>query len=113
MPPGTYSFQNLTDISGFHRVLLAVPNYGTRDFARLVLNQWPDHGWVLGRGDAEPGEVEDSFSKGSARGAFKANDVACKPGFIQILLIYAPKPPPVPAPTFTPSNKASASPLHS
>jgi hypothetical protein len=55
---------------------------------------------VLGRGDSEPGEVEDQFGKAPAVGAFKAQAVYCDPGFSIMYLIYAKQRPDVgqPAP---------------
>ncbi|MDQ3878377.1 MAG: hypothetical protein M3290_08540 [Actinomycetota bacterium] len=53
------------------------PPTSANGFARFVLNKWPDHGWTLGRGDSESGEVEDDFRKGSAIGVFKDN-TRCK-----------------------------------
>lgn len=97
-PPGMYAYKNLSKISGYERALFVLPE-GSTDFAKLVLKQWPKAGYVLGRGDSEPGEVEDNFSKAPATGAFKANDVFCTPGYTIMYLIYAKKGPAVPAPT--------------
>jgi hypothetical protein len=88
-PGGTYATQKLADTSGYHRVILVVP--GTlADLAKMVLNVWPTSGWVLGRGDSEPGEIEDQFSRPPALGAFKAQSIFCNPGYNLMLLIFTP-----------------------
>ncbi|MDQ3879152.1 MAG: hypothetical protein M3290_12510 [Actinomycetota bacterium] len=107
-PDGTYAYRQLGPISGYKRALFVLP-IGSTQFAKMVLKEWPKHGYVLGRGDSEPGEVEDNFSKSPATGAFKTNDVFCTPGYTIMYLIYAKKGPNIPVPT--PSPTATASPL--
>jgi hypothetical protein len=102
-PPGTYAYRNFPKLSGYERALFVV-RVGTTQIAKLVLKQWPKAGYVLGRGDSEPGEVEDSFTKAPASGAFKANDVFCTPGYTVMYLVYANKGPVIPAPSPTASN---------
>jgi hypothetical protein len=88
LPEGTYAYKNLAPLGGYRRALF-VMDVGTRQFIKLVLREWPKAGYVLGRGDAEPGEVEDDFRKPPAVGAFKANDVYCDPGYTVMYLIWA------------------------
>jgi hypothetical protein len=88
-PAGTYVTQNLADTSGYHRIILVVPG-SLVDLAKMVLNVWPTTGWVLGRGDSEPGEIEDQFSRPPALGAFKAQAIFCNPGYNLMLLIFTP-----------------------
>src|SRR5436309_15399276 len=68
LPPGTYAYKHLPAVSGYRRALFVL-KVGTKVFARLVLKKWPKVGYALGRGDSEPGEVEDTFRKGKAVGA--------------------------------------------
>jgi hypothetical protein len=88
LPEGTYAYKNLAPLGGYERALFVLQQ-GTRQFIKLVLKEWPKAGYVLGRGDAEPGEVEDDFRKPPAVGAFKANDVYCTPGYTVMYLIWA------------------------
>ena len=88
LPPGTYASQRLEPTHGYERGIFVVPV--TLDvFTRFVLAEWPAAGWTLGRGDSEPGEVEDQFTKPPAVGAFKAQSVYCEPGYSVMILIYA------------------------
>jgi hypothetical protein len=126
LPDGIYQSQRLPEEAGYHRGLFVIP-VSTVQFARFVLSAWPKAGWQLGRGDAEPGEVEDQFLKSPAFGAFKAQDMACSPAHSIMLLIYVPdrsKLPgvstqggsPLPGQTPTPSSTPfgpSPSPSHS
>ena len=89
LPQGIYRSQRLPEEAGYHRSLFVIP-VSTVQFARFVLSKWPKAGWQLGRGDAEPGEVEDQFLKSPAFGAFKAQDMACSPAHSIMLLIYVP-----------------------
>ncbi len=107
-PPGTYSYREVPDSNGYHRVLMIVPV--TLDvFTRFVLLQWPKSGWVLGRGDAEPGEIEEQFVKAPRVGAFKAVSEYCNPGFSRMLLVFAEQAPGLPG---LPSPAGSTSPLN-
>jgi len=89
LPPGSYFTVDLTPLSGYHRGLFASPG-SVQAFGRFVLSSWPDEGWLLGRGDAEFGEVENQFVRGSAAGGFRARDAFCKPGYVNVLIIYDP-----------------------
>jgi len=59
-----------------HEAIFAIPGTA-EDVGRFLVTEWPKRGWALGRGDAEPGEVEDSFRKGSVAGEFKVNTETC------------------------------------
>ena len=89
LPKGTYATRVLPPVQGYHRALFVVP-VGLTDLARFVLREWPKTGWVLGRGDSEPGEIDDQFTKPPAVGAFKAREQYCTPGFSLMLLVYIP-----------------------
>lgn len=89
LPKGTYATRLLPPIQGYERGLFVVP-VGLTDLARFVLSEWPKTGWVLGRGDAEAGEIDDQFTKPPAVGAFKAREQYCTPGYSLMLLVYIP-----------------------
>ena len=107
LPRGTYAYKNLPPLGGYERGLFVL-ELSTQQLIKHVLEEFPKAGYTLGRGDAEPGEVEDDFRKPPAVGAFKANDVFCSPGYSIMYLIYAPKGPkgvnvlPTPTSTGTP-----------
>lgn len=90
LPEGTYAYQNLPPLGGYKRALFVV-RLTTQELTKLVLDEWKQAGYALGRGDAEPGEVEALFRKPPAVGAFKANDVFCDPGYSIMYLIWAPE----------------------
>ena len=104
LPAGTYAYKNLPPLGGYERALFYL-DMTTQRFTQYVLKKWPEAGFTLGRGDAEPGEVEDDFHKPPAVGAFKANDVICSPGYAIMYLIWAPDGPTgmnvLPTPTVT------------
>jgi len=110
-PAGTYTYQELSPSSGFHRALLVVPG-DLPSLAKFVLEEWPKSGYLMGRGDAEFGEIEDLFQKAPAVGAFKAVAVFCSPGFARLLLIYAEQSPGLPvlpsSSTGTPLNPSAS-----
>lgn len=89
LPPGSYATVDLAPVSRYHRGLFAVPG-SVGAFGRYVLSTWPSQGWVLGRGDAEFGEVENQFVRGSASGGFRARDAFCKPGYVNVMIIFDP-----------------------
>jgi len=106
-PVGTYPYQVLPDSAGYHRALLLIPT--TLDkLTKFVLIQWPKAGWVLGRGDAEAGEVEDQFVKAPSVGAFKAVSEYCSPGFSRMLFVFTEQSSVLPG---FPSPTGSSSPL--
>ena len=103
LPDGTYASRRLPETVGYSRGLFVLP-MGTSDFARYVLKVWPEAGWQLGRGDAEPGEVEDQFIKSPAFGAFKAQDMVCREPHSLLLLIYVPDRSQLPSVSTQPSS---------
>src|SRR2546421_2258429 len=88
LPDGTFFTSRITGQGGYHEGLFVLP-LSTVDIAKLVLKKWPKAGYMLGRGDAEPGEVEDQFAKYPGIGAFKAQDAYCKDPYSITLLIWA------------------------
>jgi hypothetical protein len=86
LPTGAYPYKNYGLEGGYQRGLFVVPG-SLNDFARFVLDAWPKAGWILGRGDSEANEVETSFSKPPALGAFKAAGQFCTPGYNILLLV--------------------------
>lgn len=106
LPKGTYAMQRLKPLAGYKRALLVV-RVTLEKLTTHVLTVWPEKGWVLGQGDAEPGEIEDQFSRPPSIGAFKAQAVFCDPGFVIMYLIYAKRQPKVPGPALTPSPQGS------
>lgn len=89
LPPGTYAAERLDTVQGYRRALM-VAQTTLREFTDFVLERFPDAGWVLGRGDTEPGEVDFQFSRPPAVGAMRSLDQLCRPGMVLILLLYAP-----------------------
>ena len=127
--PKMVPIKDLGKTAGYYEGLFVFESTTTK-FARFVLKVWPEHGFQLGRGDSEPGEVEDSFAKPPAVGAFKAQDRICKKAhYVLMLLVYTPDRrnlpvpgtggsgspiSPAPSPSATPSSKtASPSPSSS
>jgi hypothetical protein len=89
LPPGSYHSQVLTTGPPSNRSMFFVP--GTLvHFARFVRAEWPRRGWKLGLGELEPDEVEDTFTKSPANGAFSAEAQSCVPGYLSVLLIFDP-----------------------
>lgn len=88
-PPGTYAVEKLSAIQGYQRALL-VAQTTLPELQRFTLERLPQEGWVVGRGDTEPGEVDLQFSRPPAVGAFRAIDQFCRPGFVLVLVIYTP-----------------------
>ena len=108
LPDGTYATRPLPEIQGYKRGLFVVP-VGLTELARFVLREWPKHGWVLGRGDSEQGEIDDQFTKPPSVGAFKAREQYCTPGYSLMLLVYIADRTKVFTPTVTPTVSASTS----
>ena len=101
LPPRSYTTQSLPASFGYQRAVFVVPGTA-EEFGRFVLTEWPRAGWVLGRGDAEPGEVEDQFLKPPAIGAFRVRTEFCTPGYSLMLIIYSKNRTAVPLPSPTP-----------
>lgn len=89
LPPGSYAAEKLTAVQGYRRSLLVVQR-SLAEFQDFVLDRFPQEGWVVGRGDTEPGEVDLQFSRAPSVGAFRALDQFCRPGFVLVLMIFAP-----------------------
>jgi hypothetical protein len=90
LPEGVYAYQSFPVQKSFNATLFVVKQrLGT--LVHFILTEWPKHGWLLARGDAELAEVEDSFRKPPAFGAFKAQEQRCTPGFSVLLIYFAPK----------------------
>jgi hypothetical protein len=77
LPKGTYAIRKFRPDRGYKHARFRLP-IGVHRFARFVFHRWPKHGWYLGRGDSEAGEVEDEFSRSPAVGFFKARRLECK-----------------------------------
>jgi hypothetical protein len=93
LPKPIYAYQRVAKQGGFEGAYFVLKGTTTVELTKLVLREWPKAGYTLGRGDAEPGEVEDDFHKPPAVGAFKANDIYCRPLHSIMYLIWAPKGP--------------------
>ena len=104
LPAGSYATDPPPSTGQYERVLFAVPTT-LSDFVRHVLAVWPREGWVLGRGEAEPGEAEDNFYRPSANvvGAFRARTVFCDPNWTWVFIIFGQSRAPGPTPTVSPS----------
>ena len=107
LPQGTYATQSLAATFGYERAVLVVPG-SAESFARFVIKEWPKSGWVLGRGDAEPGEVEDQFLRPPAVGAFRARTEFCNPGYSLMLIIYTRNRQAIPLPSSSPGGSPIA-----
>src|SRR2546423_2095981 len=109
LPEGTFFTKRIAGQGGYDEGLFVIP-LSTSDIAKYVLDRWPKAGYQLGRGDAEPSEVEDQFSKYPGIGAFKAQDAFCKVPYSITLLIWAPDRSKIGIPGATPTASASPSP---
>ena len=101
MPTGSFATDDIpaTSPTAANRAMFAVP--GTLiDFVRFTLSTWPTYGWRLGRGDSEPGEVENAMTKGDLYGAFRASSVYCG-GYIAVVIVTM---------TVTPTTSTTATP---
>jgi hypothetical protein len=89
LPNGTFAAdQQPPSTATAHRGLFVVP--GTLpDFVHLVLTTWPSKGWILGRGDAEAGEQEGGFGRGTSGGSWRVRTSYCDPHHVELLLVYA------------------------
>src|SRR4051794_35838981 len=101
MPPGSYAVSESVLNSGKAGTMV-VP-LALTDFVRFALAQYPTAGWRLGRGDAEPGEAEDNFVKGSQGGAWRVRSSYCDASKSELFITYVPdvKTAPLPQPTTT------------
>jgi hypothetical protein len=88
-PPGTYTVSEVPPAPGdpFRKAFLAVPTT-LAGFVSFIGANWPAHGWALGRGDAEAGEVDDAFRRSATEGgAFRATSPWCDTGWSQVYLL--------------------------
>lgn len=81
------------------------------DFVKFVLAEWEEAGWILGRGEREPGEAESVFyTKGTERyGQFRARAVYCDDAYTEVLLTLVLDPSEIKTPGSSPSPTPSAS----
>jgi hypothetical protein len=89
LPAQTYAYDEGQITGGYHSALFIIP-MSTDEFGEFVRSEWPAAGYVLGRGDSEPWEVEASFGKPPGIGAFKANLLDCTPPKATLALRYSP-----------------------
>ena len=111
LPVGSHPVQESDVAPGtvtgpYHRGIVAVRG-SIIDFVRFALGEWPKAGWALGRGESEPGEAEDGFSKGDVVGAFRIRAAYCDSKWSQLLLVVGTRQPP---PTAPPSTSPTTSP---
>ncbi len=104
MPRGSYAADVPPAQAGLRRIVFASKG-SLREFVLHVFDAWKKRGWTLGRGESEPGEAEDNFLKQSEKryGVFRAREVYCEKGWIQVLLV-------INDPSLSPSPSPSASP---
>lgn len=86
MPEGSYVSHLLDDGAGARRVVWTT-DASLRGFVDHVLRRWKDEGWTIGRGEAEEGEAESTFSKADVFGSFKARQVYCDRDWTEVLLV--------------------------
>jgi hypothetical protein len=116
LPKGTYVIDRLPTVQKLRRAVFFVPS-SLDGLVRRVLEDWPKEGWVLGRGEREPGEAEDTFFRAKKFGQFRALEVYCDLDTVQMLLVFGTIPktpaatyspiPPNPHPSITPSPLSS------
>jgi hypothetical protein len=87
LPKGTYTQERLQSLEGYSRAILVIP-LTLDELTQHVLEAWPGAGWTLGAGDSEIGEIEDTFGKAPAFGAFRARGVICDPGYSLMYIIF-------------------------
>jgi hypothetical protein len=87
LPKGSYVVGELAPQKSHYAALLAVP-MTLEDWASLVRERWVERGVVLGRRESEPGETEAAFVDGEVFGAYRARNLYCEEGWVQVLVIY-------------------------
>lgn len=111
LPAGSFATEEPKEQSGLLRVIFTV-NGSLRDFVVHALTTWKQQGYVLGRGEAEPGEAEDNFLKNKRYGIFRAQAILCDQNTTWVLVVMNdPSKKAVPTPAFTQHTTASPSPL--
>jgi len=90
LPPGSYATEVPPPFAGSQRTIV-IAKGSLRDFVLFILTEWPKQGWVLGRGDGEPGEADDSFRDQGAvnYGAFKARAIMCDTSTTWVFFVFA------------------------
>ena len=89
LPDGSYAVAELAGTPpAFHKGVWAV-KASLRDFVQHVaLGEWKARGWNLGRGDAEAGEADDDFRRGTQAGTFRARSVYCDAGWTELVVTF-------------------------
>lgn len=88
LPPGSYVIETPPSTGSTQRIIFAARG-SLRDFVTFVLGAWKKTGWILGRGEAEPGEAEDQFAKPreGRYGAFRARSIFCDQSRTWVLIV--------------------------
>lgn len=87
LPPGTFATAEVRVSRTVKSAEFVVP-MSHDDLAKFIVERWPDAGWELGRGEAEPGiEIEQAFAKGSVNGRMIAR-VSCDPRYQTMVVAY-------------------------
>jgi hypothetical protein len=88
LPPGAYPVADLSVANaGIHQATFVV-KMDLRTFVLYVYGEWPKHGWVLGRGDAEAGEAESPYRRADEGGAWRVRSSYCDATQSELLLVY-------------------------
>jgi hypothetical protein len=94
LPTGTFTVQELLAGPQSYQALFAVPT-DLVGFVKFVNAEWPKHGWAQGRGEAEPGEAENNFSRSSTTtpgtsegGAWRVRQPYCDQGLAEVLMVF-------------------------
>jgi hypothetical protein len=90
LPAGAYAAEELETTTSLEAAVFVVPGR-LPVLVAFVRDRWPEAGYELGRGQAGPGEFENSFSRPPAFGRIKANSVPCEPGYSTLVIQYAPR----------------------
>jgi hypothetical protein len=88
LPAGSVAIRTSPDPApGLHVVVYRVPK-SLDDFVKFLLADWPKQGWVLGRGEREPGEAESVFylPDKSRYGQVRARQVYCDADQTEVVL---------------------------
>lgn len=87
LPPESYPISEFDFRSGaFLGVVFAVP-MEYPDFVDFAREEWPRLGWLVGHGETEFGEAENTFIRGEEYGGFRARRVYCEEGWSEIVFI--------------------------
>lgn len=91
LPRGSYPVREVPPPGGdpttFRRGFWVVS--GTvEDFVDFALRQWPERGWILGVGEQERGEAEDTFLKGDLSGSFRVRAKYCDKVKSELFVVF-------------------------